>query len=164
MDYRFDNTLIHLIHRASQAANDAFTRESADGVTARQLVVLAVVADAGGCCQTDIVEHTGIDRSTLVDIMRRLEKGRLITRQRAKHDTRAYELHITNEGHRALAAGIELTKRAEKALGSRLSAGGRAQLVALLKELTGPPGAGASDRRMERAKGGNGQARAKTRT
>jgi DNA-binding MarR family transcriptional regulator len=164
MDYRFDNTLIHLIHRASQAAHDAFARENADGVTARQLVVLAVVADASGCCQTDIVERTGIDRSTLVDIMRRLEKGRFITRQRAKHDTRAYELHITTEGSRALAAGVELTKRAEKALGARLSAGGKLQLVTLLKELTGTPEAAGGERKTGRAQGSNGHARAKART
>ncbi len=51
--------------------------------------MLARVAGNEGLSQTDIVNLTGIDRSTLADIVRRLVKKGLLQRRRTKQDARA---------------------------------------------------------------------------
>jgi hypothetical protein len=60
---------VHLLHRASQAVEDAFTAEvKIDRLTPRQVAVLMTVAQDEGLSQTGIVDRTGIDRSTLADL------------------------------------------------------------------------------------------------
>ena len=49
-----------------------------------------------------LVERTGIDRSTLADIVGRLLGRGLIQRRRAKDDARAYAIKLTPQGAKAL--------------------------------------------------------------
>ena len=94
---------MHLLHRAGQCAADIFASEArASGLTPRQFAVLMVVADEEGLTQTDLVERTGIDRSTLADIVARLLGRGLIQRRRAKEDARAYAIKLTPQGAKAL--------------------------------------------------------------
>ncbi len=94
---------MHLLHRAGQCAADIFAEEArASGLTPRQFAVLAVVADEEGLTQTELVERTGIDRSTLADIVARLLGRGLIQRRRSKDDARAYAIKLTPQGARAL--------------------------------------------------------------
>src|SRR5215510_8853476 len=89
---------IHLLHRASQAVEDAFASEvDIEGLTPRQLAVLTTIAQHEGLSQTGIVDRTGIDRSTLADIVRRLQKKGLLQRRRTKEDARAYAVKLTEE-------------------------------------------------------------------
>jgi DNA-binding MarR family transcriptional regulator len=61
-----------------------------------------VVADEEGLTQTDLVERTGIDRSTLADIVARLLGRGLIQRRRAKDDARAYAIKLSPQGGKTL--------------------------------------------------------------
>lgn len=100
------------IHRIEQA----LTREHAAAespLTPRQLLALEFVSKNDGCSQTDIVDGTGIDRSTLADLVRRLVKTGLVARRRDRNDARAYVLRITDEGSRALAKAQAARKKAE---------------------------------------------------
>ena len=98
-----DRSPIHLLHRASQAVEDVFAREvEIDRLTPRQLAVLTTVAQHEGLSQTGIVDRTRIDRSTLADIVRRLQKKGLLQRRRTKEDARAYAVKLTEEGRRVL--------------------------------------------------------------
>ncbi|MGD0532292.1 MAG: MarR family winged helix-turn-helix transcriptional regulator [Methyloceanibacter sp.] len=93
----------HLIHRAGQCATDIFLVEArASGLTPRQFAVLMTVAEEEGVTQTDLVERTGIDRSTLADIVARLLGRGLIQRRRAKEDARAYAIKLTTQGWKDL--------------------------------------------------------------
>jgi DNA-binding MarR family transcriptional regulator len=66
-----------------------------------------------GLSQTDIVERTGIDRSTLAHIVRRLKDKGLVRRRRTKEDARAYAVRLTGVGRQVLgkvspiAAGVD---------------------------------------------------------
>ena len=60
------------------------------------------IAEEEGLTQTDLVERTGIDRSTLADIVSRLIGRNLIQRRRAKEDARAYAIKLTGQGAKAL--------------------------------------------------------------
>ena len=63
----------HLLHRALQLALDIYAEETGpDAVTQRQYAVLAAVAAHEGLTQTDLVRSTGIDRSTLADLVARM--------------------------------------------------------------------------------------------
>jgi DNA-binding MarR family transcriptional regulator len=88
-----------LLHRAGQVANDIFLQEAGDcRLTPRQFAILAIVGDHDGLTQSELVERTGIDRSTLADVVARLLDRRLICRRRAKKDQRAYQISLTDMG------------------------------------------------------------------
>lgn len=93
----------HLLHRAGQRAADIFADKArGGGLTPRQFVVLSAVSEQEGLTQTELVTRTGIDRSTLADIVARLLSRGLIQRRRAKDDGRAYAIRISAQGTKAL--------------------------------------------------------------
>ncbi len=118
-----DRSPVHLLHRASQSVTDLFSREIKSDLTPRQLAVLTAVARNEGCNQTDIVEQTGIDRSTMAEMVRRLVDKGLIERRRSKKDTRAYVIKLSQNGQRILKSAEPLAKRVDDkvlhALGGR---------------------------------------------
>jgi DNA-binding MarR family transcriptional regulator len=111
---RLGRSPIHLLHRAGQCAGEIFHAEMRDGdLTPRQLAVLVTVAQNEGVSQTVLVDRTGIDRSTLADIVRRLQKRGLIQRRRTKEDARAYAVKLTDEGKRVLRTAEPLARRVD---------------------------------------------------
>lgn len=103
----------HLLHRAAQRALDFYAEAGGAGaVTQRQHAVLAAVAAREGAAQADLVAATGVDRSTLADMVARmLDKGLLI-RERSTVDARANAVRLTDAGRTALA---EIGPRADAA-------------------------------------------------
>jgi len=95
----------HLLHRALQLALDIYAEETGpDAVTQRQYAVLAAVAAHEGLTQTDLVRSTGIDRSTLADLVARMIGKSLLARQRSTADARANTVSLTEAGRAALEA------------------------------------------------------------
>ena len=89
----------HLLRRAQQYAFDLFSKEIGDSrLTPRQFAVLLTVQQNEGLSQTDLVKRTGIDRSTLADIVRRLVDRGLVMRKRTRHDARMYALRLSDKG------------------------------------------------------------------
>jgi DNA-binding MarR family transcriptional regulator len=98
-----NRSAMHLLHRAGQCAAELFASEARqNGLTPRQFAVLMAVAEEEGLTQTDLVGRTGIDRSTLADIVGRLLARGFIQRRRAKEDARAYAIKLTAQGMKAL--------------------------------------------------------------
>jgi DNA-binding MarR family transcriptional regulator len=111
---RLERSPIHLLHRAGQCASDIFQGEMGLGdLTPRQYAVLVAVSVNEGVSQTHLVEKTGVDRSTLADIVRRMLKKGLLQRRRTKDDARAYAVKLTDEGWRVLKAADPLAKRVD---------------------------------------------------
>ena len=128
------NSPIHLLHRAGQCAGDIFQNEMNEAqLTPRQFAVLASVSQNEGLSQTNLVEMTGIDRSTLADIIRRMLKKGLIQRRRAKQDARAYSVKLTDQGRNVLRATQPVVRRVDEQILSALAAPERKQF---LKDLT----------------------------
>jgi len=95
----------HLLHRALQLALDIYAEETGpDAITQRQYAVLAAVAAHEGLTQTDLVHATGIDRSTLADLVARMIGKGLIARERSTADARANTVRMTAPGRAALDA------------------------------------------------------------
>lgn len=96
-------SILHLLHRAGQAADELFATTNTQGrLTPRQYEVLKTVAAASEPSQTQLVGLTGIDRSTLADIVRRLVERGLLVRTRTKTDARRYAVSLTQDGQEAL--------------------------------------------------------------
>jgi DNA-binding MarR family transcriptional regulator len=94
----------HLLHRALQLALDIYAEETGpDAITQRQYAVLAAVAVHEGLTQTDLVRATGIDRSTLADLVARMIGKGLLARERSATDARANTVSLTIAGREALA-------------------------------------------------------------
>ena len=129
-------SLIALLHRANQIANEQFESSIPEsGVTARQVQVLSALSQNEGCSQTDLCEMTGIDRSTMAEIVSRLHKRRLIERRRSKEDARAYVLKLSDNGRTLAALGEKSIGTVEETLMSGLSAKARQDLLNILDKL-----------------------------
>lgn len=127
-------SMLHLLHRASQHADQLFAAAIGNtGLTARQLIVLDAVARARQPSQTDICTATGIDRSTLADIVRRLVGRGLIFRRRTKEDARAYALRLTEEGRLVLAQCLPIALDVDRQLVSALPEADRHKLAETLQ-------------------------------
>src|SRR3569832_834479 len=95
----------HLLHRALQTALDIYAEEFGEnGLTQRQLAVLAAAEAREGATQADLVRVTGIDRSTLADMARRMIDKGLLERERSTLDARANAVRLTDAGRAALVA------------------------------------------------------------
>ena len=126
----------HLLHRALQLALDIYADEQGEGgVTQRQYAVLAAVEAYEGLTQTDLVRTTGIDRSTLADMVARMIVKGLLERQRSTSDARANAVSLTEAGRLALAEAKPKMAAADARLLRLLSSAKREALTAGLREL-----------------------------
>lgn len=127
---RLDRSPLHLLHRVGQCAAEVFQAELGQGdLTPRQYAVLLTVSTNEGLSQTHLVERTGIDRSTLADIVRRMLKKGLLQRRRTKEDARAYAVKLTDEGWRVLKSAEPLARKVDEQILSALPASQREKLL-----------------------------------
>lgn len=127
---RLERSPLHLLHRAGQCAAEVFQIELGSGdITPRQFAVLVTVSQHEGLSQTHLVERTGIDRSTLADVVRRMLKKGLLQRRRTREDARAYAVKLTEEGWRVLKSVDPLARKVDDKILSSLPAGQREKLL-----------------------------------
>ena len=122
----------HLLHLAGQRADNLFADQGSP-LTPRQYVVLAMLEGGEGASQTDIVRATGIDRSTLADLVKRLVTAGYVRRQRSKTDARAYVVRLTDTGRKVLDASRGAATLTDERLFAPVAASHRARF---LEELT----------------------------
>jgi DNA-binding MarR family transcriptional regulator len=123
----------HLLRRCVQYANDLFSREpGASDLTKQQFTVLAAVEQNEGMSQTDLVAITGIDRSTLAEMIRRMIDKGLLDRERTETDQRANAVRIAMAGKKALRSARTASERVERALLASLPAADRAKFLKML--------------------------------
>lgn len=132
-----DRSPSQLLHRALQLALDLYTDEFGRGaLTQRQYAVLAAAADHAGATQTDLVRITGIDRSTLADMVARMIAKDLLARERSTLDGRANAVTLTQAGRDLLDDAAPRMAKVDARL-LKMLAGGRRRdaLTDLLKDL-----------------------------
>lgn len=147
--FDLNGCVLHLLHRAQQAADEAFASAFSDtGLTPRQLAVLVIVGEREGTNQVGLVDATGIDRSTTADLVRRLMRKGLIARRRARHDARSNVLRLTDEGRALLESFRARAAEVDRMLLRVLPEGGRAQFVEALGRIATmtPSGSSSSGR------------------
>lgn len=126
----------HLIRRCLQFYGDLYAHEAGTReLTKRQFAVLVALESNNGVSQTALVELTGIDRSTLADMVQRmLEKG-LLSRERTQEDQRANAVAISSAGRKALRSASNAADRAERALLDALPPAERGKFVKALSQI-----------------------------
>ena len=149
----------HLMHRVLQLALDIYSEETGPGgLTQRQFAVLEAVSHRSGLTQTDLVRATGIDRSTLADLVSRMTVKGLLDRERSTIDARAKAVSLSAEGQAALDAARPKVEAADKRILALLPKGKRDGFLALLAELAGEADA-APDKAKAEAKAAKKAAR-----
>lgn len=134
--YDLETSLSHLLRRAQQFAYDQFVQQMGEGaITPRQFIVLFAVNEEEGLSQTDLVNRTGIDRSTLADMISRMIKNGLLARKRTAEDARANAVRLTAAGRRALTGTLPRALAAEKALLELLPKSAQVELMRGLSHL-----------------------------
>jgi DNA-binding MarR family transcriptional regulator len=129
-------SVTHLLHRALQLALDFHAEAAGPGaVTQRQFTVLAAAAAHDGLTQNDLVRATGIDRSTLADLVARMLAKGLLVRERSVTDARANSVRLSEAGRAALAAGAGPAGAADSRLLGFLSAKKRDSFLKTLAAL-----------------------------
>ena len=138
----------HLMHRALQLALDVYAEDlGTDGPTQRQFAVMEAVSVKEGLTQTDLVKATGIDRSTLADLVSRMTAKGLLTRERSTLDARAKAVRLSAEGQALLDAARPKVEAADRRIMGLLPKGKRDGFLDLLSEL-----ASAADAAPDQAK------------
>ena len=133
-----DRSVMHLLHRGGQYADEVFSLSIGNSdITPRQYEVLSVVAKKEGVSHTDIVDATGIDRSTMTDLVTRLVKKGWLQRRRTKDDARAFAVRLTAAGEEALKIGEGACVEVDERVLAALSAKQHAQFLEALGTIVG---------------------------
>jgi DNA-binding MarR family transcriptional regulator len=129
-----DTSASHLLHRVLQLASDIYAEETGpDAPTQRQFAVLTAVSANEGLTQTDLVKATGIDRSTLADLVARMITKGLLERERSTADARAKAVRLTDAGRAALTGSQSKVASADKRILGHLPGGKRDSFVKILR-------------------------------
>ena len=129
----------HLLHRAQQAAVNLSTDAlAAQGLTLRQFAVLAALAAEEGQSQSSLVDRTGIDRSTLAEMVRRMEAAGYIERTTSPEDARAKAVSLLAKGRAVYEAALPGGEAADKELLAMIRANRRSGFILSLAAIGAP--------------------------
>jgi DNA-binding MarR family transcriptional regulator len=144
-DGGLSHSVTHLLHRVLQLALDFHAEASGPtGLTQRQYTVLAAAGAGDGVSQSDLVRATGIDRSTLADLVARMISKGLLERERSTTDARANTVRLSAAGKAALAEGGKPATTADGRLLELLPPKKRESFLKTLSTLAAAADAGAA--------------------
>jgi DNA-binding MarR family transcriptional regulator len=123
----------HLIRRAQQRHAALWQERVSAEVSSVQYAALAVLERMPGASQSELGAELDLDRSTIADLVSRLERRGVIERSPHESDRRRYSLRLT-----AVDRLRPLVSEANATLTEGLSAGELATLRMLLKRILGP--------------------------
>src|SRR5262245_17974987 len=126
-----DRSPLHLLHRAAQLSEEVFVSNIA-GITPRQFEVLVAIGENEGASQETLSRSTGIDRSTLGAIIRRLVLRNLVRRRRTDKDGRTYAVTITSKGQHLRRQVEPLARKVDQRVLAALRENRREQFLDLL--------------------------------
>lgn len=89
----------YLIRRAQQLHVATWTRLVSTETTSVQYAILAVLSRLGHASQRVLCDEVDLDRSTIADLVARMERRRLLTRVRDPEDRRRNTVTLTERGH-----------------------------------------------------------------
>jgi DNA-binding MarR family transcriptional regulator len=135
-DAGLDRSPSHLLHRALQLALDIYAEETGSGaLTQRQFAVLSAVMAKEGCTQSELVRATGIDRSTLAELVARLIGKDLLARERSTLDARANTVRLTDAGRAAVQAATPKVAQADARILALMPGAKRDAFLKTLRDL-----------------------------
>ncbi len=125
-----------LLGQAARRARRLVREElAAQGLGLLDYLVLATLAERGGCSQAELVRMLPVDGSDMVAILATLEQMGLVVRQRDPQDARRKLVQLTPAARRRQTRLDALLERGNRLLLEPLSRRERAELVRLLGKL-----------------------------
>ncbi|MFV0280541.1 MAG: MarR family winged helix-turn-helix transcriptional regulator [Rhodoblastus sp.] len=132
----FDIMPGHLIRRAHQISVAIFMEECADySVTPVQYACLAEIARKPGVDATRLAGAVAFDRSTLGNVLERLETKGWVDRRPSPEDRRVKLLHTTEAGRQLLSAIAPGVRATQNRLLEPLAAADRAVFMRLIGQI-----------------------------
>jgi DNA-binding MarR family transcriptional regulator len=126
----------YLFRRAQQIAVAIFMEEcAAQALTPVQYAALVAIREHAGLDATRLSALVAFDRSTVGDVLERLEQKGLILRQPSPQDRRVKLLFPTPRGRKLLTEVMPAMERAQARMLAPLMPGDRQTLLRLLGEL-----------------------------
>lgn len=114
---------------------------ASDGLTPGQFGLLTLIGANPGLNQSRLAEAIGVDRSTMVTALNRLEGRGWIARGPAPTDRRAFAVALTKAGQAVLARSKRRVRAHEKRIATLLTPAERETLMTLLETLAQGTGA-----------------------
>jgi DNA-binding MarR family transcriptional regulator len=127
----------HLLRRNHQRSCEIFARHVGDDVTRQQIALLIALAKNPGSSQRDLVEATGIDKSTLKEMLGRMVQRDWVKRERDPTDSRAWTMRIMPAGEALLADRIDAVAAAQREIVAPLPEADREVFLRALRILIG---------------------------
>lgn len=112
-------------------------------ITPGQFGVLTLIRENSGLSQSELGTAVGIDRSTMVAVIDRLESRGLVVRAPSPRDRRSYALRLSPEGERLLDDVVPRIRAHEKTMTKDLSRHEVQALITLLAKVARNGGASA---------------------
>ena len=136
-----DVPVSELLHRAAARVDACLDqRFAAAGLTSRQYVLLKSIGRHEGINQMGLTALTGIDRSTMTDMIGRLVSRGYVQRERSTTDGRAYRVRLSDTGQQQLARVMPAAHEVNAALDALIDPGLHDELAGLLKKIAEWPG------------------------
>lgn len=129
----------HLLRRNHQRSVDIFTRTVGDDVTRQQIGTLLALYRRPGASQRDLVDATGIDKSTLKEMLGRMVKRGWVHRDRDPEDSRAWTMQLTPAGLELLLDRIDRVEAAQAEILEPLPEKDRKIFMAYLRKMVDLP-------------------------
>lgn len=104
-------------------------------VTPGQFGVLIMIRENEGLSQSDLGSAVGIDRSTMVAVIDRLESRGLVVRAPSPNDRRSYALRLSPEGEKLMDDLIPRVQAHDRGMVKDLSEEERLQLIDFLRRI-----------------------------
>lgn len=98
--------------------------------------LLVIVANNPGLSQTQLARTLGVDGSTMVAMIDRMEEKDWVRRARSETDRRSHALHLTESGAALLDEVTPKVLAHDAAIAETLSGDERADLLRLLRKIT----------------------------
>jgi len=134
-DYDLSSNPGHLLRRAQQVGVATFSKIVGMDIRPRQFALMITVSKRPGLHQVDYMKDVGMDRSTISDVVERLEKRGLLERRKEDGDDRTANLYVTAKGQEAIDQTLPAVRQMEQALLNKVPSHLQAPFIEALKAI-----------------------------
>ncbi|MCL2540987.1 MAG: MarR family transcriptional regulator [Nocardioidaceae bacterium] len=128
----------YLIRRAQQLHVATWTRVVSTEISTVQYAALVVLDQRGAMSQRELCDAIDLDRSTIADLVARMERRDLVVRRPDPADGRRKAVELTDQGRAERRRLRPLVEQVEEILTGSLTAPDRDALRCGLRRLLGP--------------------------
>ena len=129
------------LRRAQAAVFSHFLKSvGKTGVSPGQFGVLVVIKENAGLNQSALAKALGIERSTMVAVIDRLESHGWVERVNSETDRRSYALALTTAGVELVARVTPRVRSHERQIAAQLSEQEKVMLMEMLERVAGAAG------------------------